>query len=115
VAITKISAPQSASANQSRAIVVSVNSKTYAETVRVDLYKSIPGGFQLIGYYTQFIPARSANRTTSFTFNYTFTSSDASIGKVTFKAVATIVDARDAYPSDNEAISSPPTKVSRGR
>jgi hypothetical protein len=115
VAITKINAPQSASVKQTRTITVSVNSKNYAETVQVDLYKSVPGGFEFVGSITLAVPAYSTNRTTAFNFNYTFTSSDASIGKVTFKAVATIVNARDSYPSDNEAISSPPTKVSRGR
>jgi PKD repeat protein len=115
VAITKISAPQSASSGQTRAITVYVTNKRYDEYVQVDLYKSVPGGFQWVGAYTQFIPIRSGNRTSIYTFNYTFTSNDASIGKVTFKSVATIVDARDSYPSDNEAISSPPTKVGRGR
>ena len=79
----------------------------------MDLYKSIPGGFQLVGSYIQSVPVRPANRTTAFTFNYTFTTSDASVGKVTFRAVASIVNARDALPADNEAISSPPTKVTR--
>jgi hypothetical protein len=54
---------------------------------------------------------RGANRTTPFSFNYTFTSDDAAIGKVTFKAIANLVSARDALPADNEAIASP-TKVS---
>ena len=113
VAITKINAPQSASVNQTRTITVSVNSKGYAETVRVDLYKSVPGGFEFIGSVTLTVPARSNNKTTAFNFSYTFTNADASIGKVTFKAVATIIDARDAYPADNEAVSSPPTKITK--
>jgi PKD repeat protein len=113
VAITKISAPQSASSGQTRSITVFVNNKRYDEYVRVDLYRSIPGGFEWIGAYTQFVPVRSANRTTSFTFNYTFTKSDASIGKVSFKAEATIIDARDAWFADNDLTSSPPTKVFR--
>jgi hypothetical protein len=113
VAITKIAAPQSANSGQTRSITVSVNNKSYAETVVVELFKSVPGGFQSIGSYSQFVPARSSNRTITFTFNYTFSSADASIGKVTFKAVASIVNARDVFPADNEAISSPPTKVTR--
>jgi hypothetical protein len=47
---------------------------------------------------------RPASRTTQITFSYTFTSADASVGKVTFKAVAFLLDARDALPTDNEAI-----------
>jgi hypothetical protein len=112
VAITKLAAPQAASAGQTRQLSVGVNSKRYDETVEVRLYKSVPSGYQLIGTLAQTVPVRSANRTTDFAFSYTLIGDDATIGKVTFKAVATIVGARDALPADNEAISSP-TKVSR--
>ena len=112
VAITKLSAPKSASAGQTRAVTVGINSKRYPETVEVQLFKSVPGGFEFVGSLTQSVPVRPANRTTDFQFSYTFTSADARIGKVTFKAVAIIRDARDALPADNEAIA-PPTKVSR--
>jgi hypothetical protein len=74
--------------------------------------KSIPGGFEPVGTLTLFVPVRETGRAVSFSFSYTFTPDDASIGKVTFKAVATIVGARDALPADNEAIASP-TKVNR--
>jgi hypothetical protein len=57
------------------------------------------------------LPVRGGNHTAPFSFNYTFTSDDAAIGKVTFKAIANLVSARDALPADNEAIASP-TKVS---
>ncbi len=112
VAITKFSAPQSASVNQTRQLVVGINSKAYAEKVRVEFYKSVPGGYTSLGYQEQSVPVRSANRTTNFQWSYTFTRDDATIGKVTFKAVATIVDARDALPADNESIA-PPTKVAK--
>lgn len=111
VAITKFSAPKAASAGQTRQITVGLNSKRYPETVEVDLYKSVPNGFQYVDTLTQSVSVRPANRTTDFTFSYTFTSDDASVGKVTFKAVA-ILGARDALPADNEAIASP-TKVSK--
>ncbi len=113
VAITSISAPHSANSGQTRTITVSINNKRYTETVQVDLFKSTTGGFQWVGGYTQTVPVRPANRTTNFVFNYTFTADDAAIGKVTFKAIATITGARDALPADNELISSPPTKVTR--
>ena len=114
VAITKFSTPQSASAGQTRQISVGIRNSRYPETVRVELDKSVPagfGGFQSIGNLDQFVPVRPANRTTDFSFSYTFTDDDAGIGKVTFKAVATILYGRDVFPADNEAISSP-VKVS---
>ncbi len=112
VAITKFSVPQSASAGQTRQIVVGLNSKNYGEQVRVELFKSVPGGDEWFATLFQTVPVRSANRTTDFQFSYTFTKADAAIGKVTFKAVATIVHARDALPADNESIA-PPTKVAK--
>jgi hypothetical protein len=112
VAITKFTAPQAAKAGQTRQITVDVNNTRYPETVQVQLFRSVAGGgFQEIGNLTQSVPVRGANRTTPFSINYTFTSDDAAIGKVTFKAVANLVSARDALPADNEAIASP-TKVS---
>ena len=64
----------------------------------------------LAGALTQHVSVRPGNRTTMFDFSYTFTSADATLGEITFKAVATILNARDALPGDNEAIA-PPTKV----
>jgi PKD repeat protein len=112
VAITKFSAPKSASAGQTRQITVGLNSKRYPETVEVQLFKSVPGGYQQVGSLTQSVPVRPSNRTTDFSFSYTFTGADAQVGKVTFRAVANLLGARDALPADNEAIA-PPTKVSR--
>ena len=84
------------------------------EDVRVDLFKSLTGGWVQVGSLNQQVPVRSGNRTTDFNFSYTFTSSDASVGKVTFYAVATIIEGRDIYPADNEAYSIP-TKVNKRR
>jgi PKD repeat protein len=112
VAIFKFSAPQAAKAKQTRTIVVGISSKRYPEQVQVELYKSVPSGFDHVGGLRQYVPIRSGGRTTDFKFSYTFSPEDASIGKVTFKAVAYIIDARDALPADNEAISAP-AKVSR--
>lgn len=113
VAITKITAPNSANSGQTKSITVTLRNKAYPETVQVDLYKSTPEGFVWVATVTKAVPALSGNRTTTINFNYMFTSDDARIGKVTFRAVATIIGARDALPIDNEAISSPPSKVSR--
>jgi hypothetical protein len=109
VAITRFVTPSSASAGQTRAISVDLRNTRYTETVQVQLLKSVPGpfgGFQLVGTLTHEVPA-SRNRTIPFDFNYTFTSEDAAIGKVTFEAIATIVNTRDALSADNTAISLP--------
>ena len=110
VAITKLQVPQSGNVGQTRQVSVGLSNKRYGETVQVQLFKSGPGGYEFVGVLTQSVPIRSGGRTTDFKFSYTFTSADAAIGKVTFKAVATLVNARDAAPADNEAISLP-TKV----
>ena len=112
VAITRLSVPQTARSGQTKRLEVSINSKRYPETVEVQLFRSVPGGFQQFGSLTQAVPMNPKNGTTGFAFSYTFTANDAQIGKVTFKAVALIAGARDALPADNEAIG-PPTRVSR--
>ena len=111
VAVTRFATPNAASSGQTRRIVVGINSRRYAETVEVQLFRSVPGGFQQFGSLTQSVPMNPKNGTTDFAFSYTFTADDAQIGKVTFKAVAVISGTRDALPADNEAIA-PPTKVS---
>jgi hypothetical protein len=113
VTITKLSAPNAANVGQTRTITVSVNSKNYSETVQIDLYRSVVGGWEYVGSVTQNVPARASKRTVTYSFSYKFTNADASIGKVSFYAVATIPNARDGYPADNEAYSSPPTKVNK--
>ncbi|HKZ84791.1 MAG TPA: PKD domain-containing protein [Anaerolineae bacterium] len=113
VAIVKLTAPRTASAGQTRILSVDLRNTRYEERVEVQFFKSVPGGFEFIGFSRQTVPVQPASRTTQVTFSYTFTSADATIGKVTFKAGAFLLDARDALPADNEAISSPPTKVSR--
>jgi hypothetical protein len=113
VAITKVTAPQSARSGQTKAITVAIRNTRYPETVTVDLYKSTPGGDVWIDSLTLEVPARLGNKTKLFTFHYTFTVQDAQVGKVSFRAVATINEARDAFPQDNTVISLPPTRVSR--
>ena len=112
VAIAKLSVPQSARVSQTKSLLVSLRNTRYAETVRVDLYRSTPSGFVHFASSTQSIPVKGGNRTTDVAFSYTFTSDDAAVGTMNFKAVATIVNARDALPTNNEAISLQ-TKVSK--
>jgi hypothetical protein len=110
VAISKFSIPQTAQVNQTKTISVDILNKRYSDYVTVTLIKGLPGGGeQVIGTLTIFVPAK-AKQSTTFKFSYTFTSADASIGKVTFKAVASIASGRDALPADNTSIAT--TKVS---
>ena len=110
VTITRGIVPQSAKAGQTRQITVELNNKRYPETVEVQLYKSTQSGYELVGTLVLYMPVRPGNRTTVFAFSYTFTDADAALGKINFRAVANLVGARDALPTDNEAISLP-TKV----
>lgn len=114
VAITKFSVPTSAKSNQTRQLTVALKNTRYPETVSVQLYRSMPGffGWELVGTTTGLVPVLKGGRTTDVAFTYTFTSADATVGKVSFRAVATIVGPRDAVLADNEAIASP-TKVTR--
>jgi hypothetical protein len=111
VAIVKLSVPQTAKAGQTRSITVGISNRRYTESLRVELLKSVSGGdFVSVGVLTHDAPASASGKTTSYAFNYTFTSADATLAKVTFKVVATIVGSRDAQPADNTAIALP-TKV----
>jgi len=102
VAIAAFRVPSNARAGQTRAITVGIQDARYPETVRVDLMRGFGGAFDTVASLT--LPVSVANHTTPFDFSYTFTNGDAAGGKVTFKAVATIVDARDARPIDNTVI-----------
>jgi len=113
VAITSMTAPAKGQVGRTKPIAVAVNNSRYAETVQVAILRSVPGqGFEEVGQVTQRLPARSARRSTTFSISYTFDEQDASLGKVTFQAVATILTARDAHPADNTVIA-PSTRVPR--
>jgi hypothetical protein len=105
VAVTKFVVPTSASASQTRSITVGVSDKRYPETVQVQLFASDSqgGGFDLVGTLTQSVLVQTGKSTTPFAFSYTFTPGDATAGKVTFEAVASIQGLRDALPADNTA------------
>jgi PKD repeat protein len=112
VAIAKLTVPSAVSSGQTRQITVGVSNWRYPETVAVRLFKGSLSGWELIGSLTQQVLVRGANRTTPFSFSYTFTSGDTAYGKVTFKAEASIQGFRDALPADNTAIAMP-TKVNK--
>lgn len=105
VAIADIGVPRAAHVGQTIAISVNIRDTRYPETVQVDLFKSVPGGLQQVGSLVQPVPVPPGNRTTVFRFTQTITQADQSVGKVSFKAVATILGHRDALPADNELIS----------
>jgi PKD repeat protein len=108
VAISRFSVPTNGRTGQTREITVNVTNKRLPETVQVQLFKSAPGGYELVGTLTQAVRV-GTDRGTPFSFNYTFTSQDALVGKVTFRTMATVLGARDALAADNEAIASPTT------
>lgn len=111
VAIQKLLVPQSASPGQTRTISVGLSDLRYPENVQVQLLKSGPSGWVPVGSLTQSVPVRSGGRTTEFKYSYTFTAADATLGKISFRAIATILGARDALPGDND-VTSLPTRVS---
>jgi hypothetical protein len=110
VAIMRFQTPATGMTGKTTKLTVDIQSNRQPETVQVQLFKSVPGGYQLFATSTQTLPVR--NRVSSVAFSYTFTSQDALIGKVTFRAVVSIVGGRDALPADNEAIGQP-TRVIR--
>jgi len=112
VAITKFSVVKAAVTGLTRKVTVDIESKRYPEEVSVELYKSTAAGFILVGCLSKSVPLHNGKKPTSFTFSYTFTSEDTSAGWVTFRAVATIVGYRDAFPTNNEVVA-PPTKVQK--
>ncbi len=105
VAITKLARPATATVGQTKRLVISVANTRYPEEVTVELYKSVPGGYRYIGFLQQFVDVKPKAKPTDFYLSYTFTAEDAQVGKVIFKAIANPVNARDAFPADNEFIS----------
>jgi PKD repeat protein len=111
VAVVQIALPNSARVGQTIAVNVHLLNTHYPETVRVDLSKSSPDGFQQVGWLTQHVPVRPpGGKTTRFAFSYTISQADQTGGRVSFRAVATLLDRRDARPGDNE-LTSPAVKI----
>ena len=103
VRLIRFTAPASAKAGQTRPIVVGLFDGGYAELVRVDVFRvGAPNG-DPFGSQVLVLEGRSGSRTAVLSFPYTFTKADASSKFVTFKAIVTLLDARDARPLDNQA------------
>jgi len=111
VSITKLNVPDAGKLGQTKSVTVVVkNAGRYPETVRVDLYVAVGGGFQQVASLTEPLDAKGAKQPASFVFAYTFTSSDAAAKKVVFRADAVLMNHRDVFPGDNSVVS-PAVKV----
>jgi PKD repeat protein len=108
VGIATLTVPARAKVGKASPITVAVSNKRYPETVQVQLYSNDNQGFfgNLVGTLTLSVPVKAGKKTTQFVFSYTFTSADATDGKVAFEAIATIQGANDALPADNIVIAS---------
>jgi hypothetical protein len=104
VRVSTIVVPKKSQVGRTETISVSVANERYAETVHVQLMRGGPNGFDVIATSSQWVPVLRRGRTVAYTFSYTFTPDDAALGRVTFKAVASIGGFQDAIPADNEAI-----------
>jgi PKD repeat protein len=113
IAVLGLDTPRYGKAGKTAQITVGVGNTHYAESVDVQLFKSVAGGgWQFVGDLVQPVPAMKLKKTTAFSFTYEFTADDAAAGKVAFQAVAVINGPRDANPSDNLVIA-PSTIVTR--
>ncbi len=113
VAIVKFARPKSSTAGRRVRLTVGIANYLRPETVTVEIYKSVPGGYGYVGSWTQEVTVQSSPATTDFIFFYTPTDADAAMGKVTFKAFARLQGADDSWPADNEFITFPMTVAPR--
>jgi PKD repeat protein len=111
VSIQSMTTPSKGRVGRTAQVEVGIGNRRYPESVRVDFFKSTPGGFEQIGSVTEDVQVMKHNKkTVAFSVDYTFTSDDLAVGKVSFQAVATILGDRpaiDAFPSDNTQTSTP--------
>ncbi len=95
VVVKSVKAPARAKVGATRTITAKVTARVYTEQVEVLLYRHEPGGnISLVGTLT-----KDVSGALGFRFSYRFARQD--IPKVTFKAVARIVGAKDANPRNN--------------
>ena len=107
VAILSLAAPDKGKVGKPGSVTVGIGNTHYPESVQVDLYKITPSGAILIDMSIRAVGVMGPKKTVTFPFKYTFTAEDAEAGKVSFRAVATIQNARDAAGDDNVATSFP--------
>jgi PKD repeat protein len=104
VRISTLDVPNNAKVGRTETITVRVANDRYPETVQVQLMRGRPSGFEVIATSSQLVPVLRNRKTVAYRFSYTFTAEDLALGRVTFKAVASIDGFADAIPVDNEAI-----------
>jgi hypothetical protein len=112
VTVLSLVAPAKGKVGKQASITVGVGNTRYPEAVQVDLYKITPQGDVLVGTSIQTVRVMKLKTAVDYSFNYIFTNEDALIGKLPFRAVATIQGARDAVNGDNTA-TTPPTLVTK--
>ena len=96
VTILSLVAPGKGMVGKQGSITVGIGNTRYTDTVQVDLYTVAPPGDVLVGTSIQSVGVMKLKKAVTFSFKYVFTSNDLVLGKVPFKAVATIHGARDA-------------------
>jgi PKD repeat protein len=104
VRIVKLDVPRKTSAGRTETITVSVANSRYPETVQVQLMRGRPSGFETFATSSQLVQVLRNGKTVDYRFSYTFTSDDAALGRVSFRAVASIEGQNDALAADNEAL-----------
>lgn len=107
VSIVRLAVPSTARVGQTVGVSVTVQNTRYAETVEVSLHRGGPYGYAQVGADTKPVPVKARGKTTAFSFAYTVTAEDLAAGKITFRAVAGVLQNRDALPADNELLSTP--------
>ena len=107
VTIVSLADPGKGRVGKQSTITVGIGNTRYPETVQVDLFKITPQGDVLVGTSVGAVGVMKLKKTADLSFDYVFTSDDATLGKLPFKAVATIQGARDAVNSDDTQISAP--------
>jgi hypothetical protein len=116
VAVARMAVPETAMVGEAATIAIGLANGRYPETVQVQLLKSVPeAGWRQVGALTQDVPVGRGGRTTDFEFDYTFVAEDAELGEVSFRALATILGARDSRRSDNTFVSLPTQVAARTR
>ncbi|MFE9955512.1 PKD domain-containing protein [Micromonospora sp. NPDC005299] len=107
VSIVRLAVPSTARVGQALGVTVTVRNTRYAENVEVRLHRGGPYGYEQVGVETQPVPVKAAGNGTTFSFRYVVTADDRAAGKITFRAVAAVLQNRDALPADNELLSTP--------
>ncbi|MFJ8965194.1 PKD domain-containing protein [Lentzea sp. NPDC102401] len=104
VGITSFSTPSGTIPGRPGTLTVGLANHRYADSPRVEFYKSVDNDWKYIGERTV---QMAADSTAEVSLPYRFTTEDAAVGKVAFRAAVYLPSpARDSRP-DNEVVSIP--------